>query len=69
MLDVKPYAGLCANMDNRASGLEFAALLPPARRRSLCREVDCSIVVKEYAERQKNPRGPPPTKGLPAPRS
>ena len=38
----------------RASGLEFASELPVARRRSLCKEVDCSIIVKEYADRQKS---------------
>ncbi|AEO69431.1 uncharacterized protein THITE_2119832 [Thermothielavioides terrestris NRRL 8126] len=37
----------------RASGLEFAAKLPPHRRKRLCAETSCSIVVKEYAERQK----------------
>ena len=37
----------------RASGLEFANKLEPARRKSLCREVNCSIIVKEYAQRQK----------------
>ncbi len=37
----------------RASGLEFAAKLPPARRKRLCAEMSCSIVVKEYADRQK----------------
>jgi endonuclease G len=43
----------------RASGLEFASLLPPARRKSLCQEVSCSIIVKQYAERQKSIAGPP----------
>ncbi|KAK4106806.1 hypothetical protein N658DRAFT_439614 [Parathielavia hyrcaniae] len=37
----------------RASGLEFAAKLPVARRKRLCAETNCSVVVKEYAERQK----------------
>ncbi|GAB1320662.1 nuclease [Madurella fahalii] len=37
----------------RASGLEFASKLPPQRRKRLCTETSCSIVVKEYAERQK----------------
>nr|POE59224.1 mitochondrial nuclease [Quercus suber] len=49
----------------RASGLEFAGLLPPARRKSLCKEVSCSVIIKEYAERQKTMTGPPPQKGLP----
>jgi len=38
----------------RASGLEFASQLPVQRRKGLCREVDCSIIVKEYAQRQKS---------------
>ncbi|KAF1972337.1 hypothetical protein BU23DRAFT_508477 [Bimuria novae-zelandiae CBS 107.79] len=38
----------------RASGLEFATKLEPARRRSLCQEVNCSLIVKEYAQRQKS---------------
>ncbi len=37
----------------RASGLEFASKLPPARRRRLCADTNCSILVKEYADRQK----------------
>ncbi|ERS97243.1 hypothetical protein HMPREF1624_06574 [Sporothrix schenckii ATCC 58251] len=37
----------------RASGLEFAAKLPPQRRRRLCAETSCSLVVKEYNDRQK----------------
>ena len=51
----------------RASGLEFAGLLPPARRRRLCREVACSIVVKEYEERQRVMMGPAPVKGTSRP--
>lgn len=46
----------------RASGLEFAGLLEPSRRKRLCEEVACSIVVKEYKERQKAFITPPPTK-------
>ncbi|KAH6850325.1 mitochondrial nuclease-like protein [Chaetomium sp. MPI-CAGE-AT-0009] len=37
----------------RASGLEFASKLPAARRKRLCAETSCSVMVKEYAERQK----------------
>ncbi|EAQ89122.1 hypothetical protein CHGG_05741 [Chaetomium globosum CBS 148.51] len=37
----------------RASGLEFASKLPAARRKRLCAETSCSVVVKEYAELQK----------------
>ncbi|KAH0322480.1 hypothetical protein KCU74_g8912, partial [Aureobasidium melanogenum] len=46
----------------RASGLEFASLLPPAKRKSLCKEIKCSIIVKDYSQRQKtlaNPPAPP----------
>ncbi len=49
----------------RASGLEFAGLLPPARTKRLCKEIACSVIVKEYAERQRTMMSPPPTKGLP----
>lgn len=48
----------------RASGLEFASLLPPTRRKQLCKEVNCSIIVKEYADRQKAFAKP----GLPSPK-
>ena len=44
----------------RASGLEFAGLLPPARRKRLCKEIACSVVVKVYAERQKSVFSPGP---------
>ncbi|KKA31026.1 hypothetical protein TD95_004112 [Thielaviopsis punctulata] len=37
----------------RASGLEFAQKLDVSRRRRLCAETNCSIIVKEYAQRQK----------------
>ncbi|KAL5379536.1 nuclease [Paraphaeosphaeria sporulosa] len=38
----------------RASGLEFAKKLEPARRKRLCQEVNCSVIIKEYAQRQKS---------------
>jgi len=37
----------------RASGLEFASLLPVQRRRRLCADTVCALVIREYAERQK----------------
>ena len=37
----------------RASGLEFAAKLAPQRRRRLCSDYSCALVIKDYAERQK----------------
>ncbi|KAH6687295.1 DNA/RNA non-specific endonuclease [Plectosphaerella plurivora] len=45
----------------RATGLEFATKLAPQRRRRLCQDANCSIIVKEYAERQKTgSRSPSP---------
>ncbi|KAI9734327.1 MAG: nuclease [Cirrosporium novae-zelandiae] len=46
----------------RASGLEFASKLPQARRKKLCKEINCSLVVREYAERQSNLMGSSPTR-------
>jgi endonuclease G len=43
----------------RASGLEFATKLDASRRRRLCQEVSCGIVVREFNNSQKS---------LPAPR-
>ena len=43
----------------RASGLDFAGKLPAHRRRRLCGEVECSITVREWAERQKSLMGAP----------
>lgn len=37
----------------RASGLQFATKLDASRRRRLCQEVGCSVIVKEYAQRQQ----------------
>jgi endonuclease G len=37
----------------RASGLEFASKLPVQRRRRLCADTTCAIVVRDYADRQK----------------
>ncbi|KAF3125498.1 nuclease [Orbilia oligospora] len=44
-------------MIEKASGLDFLSLVPTERRRSLCREVDCSILVREF------PKRPPKTVG------
>jgi len=35
----------------RASGLDFLSLVPVEQRRSLCREVDCSIFVRQFPKR------------------
>ena len=40
----------------RASGLEFAQQLPTERRRRLCTEVHCSIVAREFENRQNDAR-------------
>ncbi|KAK1242193.1 hypothetical protein MKX07_000179 [Trichoderma sp. CBMAI-0711] len=37
----------------RASGLEFANQLPMQRRRRLCADTTCALVIKDYSERQK----------------
>lgn len=50
----------------RASGLEFATKLPAARRRRLCADTTCALVIREYADRQKA-FGKEGAKGLPAP--
>ncbi|TKX19073.1 mitochondrial nuclease [Elsinoe australis] len=44
----------------RASGLEFVKLLPASRRKKLCADVSCALVVREYKERQKNMTTPAP---------
>ncbi|EPS41952.1 hypothetical protein H072_4096 [Dactylellina haptotyla CBS 200.50] len=38
-------------MIERASGLDFLSLVPAEKRRSLCREVDCNILVREFPKR------------------
>ncbi|RDW59748.1 putative endonuclease G [Coleophoma cylindrospora] len=37
----------------RASGLEFASKLPVQRRKRLCADTVCALVIKEYADKQK----------------
>ena len=37
----------------RASGLEFATKLPVQRRKRLCTDTVCALVIREYADRQK----------------
>ncbi|KKK20855.1 hypothetical protein ARAM_005298 [Aspergillus rambellii] len=37
----------------RASGLEFASKLEPARRKRLCQEIKCDIVVREFNNASK----------------
>ncbi|KAI9704380.1 MAG: nuclease [Candelina mexicana] len=51
----------------RASGLEFAEKLPVQRRKRLCTEINCSIFVRDYADRHKNLQGPPVRPALPGP--
>ena len=52
----------------RASGLEFAAKLPIQRRKRLCSDISCSLIVRQYNERQKNLAGQAPQKALSPPR-
>ncbi|KAJ8130321.1 hypothetical protein O1611_g3311 [Lasiodiplodia mahajangana] len=37
----------------RASGLEFASKLPPQRRKRLCADTSCALIIKDYADKQK----------------
>ena len=37
----------------RASGLEFQSKLDAGRKRRLCKEIECEIMVKEYKDRQR----------------
>lgn len=37
----------------RASGLEFVTKLPVQRRKRLCVDTTCALVIKDYADRQK----------------
>ena len=46
----------------RASGLEIASKLPLQRRKRLCTDVSCSLIVREYADRQKNLKGGAPVR-------
>lgn len=41
----------------RATGLEFAGLLPPERRKRLCAEHACSLVIREFANKQNQMAG------------
>lgn len=38
----------------RASGLEFASKLPPQRRRRLCADTNCAIIVREFGQKAGN---------------
>ena len=37
----------------RASGLEFVSKLEPGRRKKLCADFDCEVMIKDYKDRQK----------------
>ncbi|KAI4111138.1 MAG: hypothetical protein LQ339_000866 [Xanthoria mediterranea] len=62
----KPLQGFEVPIEaiERASGLEFAGKLPAQRRKRLCEQVTCSLLVRDYADRQKNLMGSPPPKKL-----
>ncbi|KAI4093473.1 MAG: hypothetical protein LQ344_002886 [Seirophora lacunosa] len=51
----------------RASGLEFATKLPAQRRKKLCEQVTCSLLVRDYADRQKDLIGKAPPRRFPLP--
>lgn len=38
----------------RASGLEFLRMLPAGRRKELCKEVECSLIVREFDNAKKD---------------
>lgn len=40
----------------RASGLEFLRMLPEGRRKGLCKEVECSLIVREFDNASKDKR-------------
>ncbi|KAI1337928.1 hypothetical protein F5Y15DRAFT_388344 [Xylariaceae sp. FL0016] len=49
----------------RSSGLEFASKLPLARRRRLCADTTCALVIRDFADKQKAfPKGPTPAAPL-----
>ncbi|KAI1126654.1 hypothetical protein F5Y10DRAFT_244302 [Nemania abortiva] len=47
----------------RASGLEFASKLPVQRRKRLCADTSCALIIKDYADRQKAFKAPGPNAG------
>lgn len=53
--NVKPITDFEVPLEavERASGLEFASLLPVERRKRLCADTTCSLVIREYTDRQK----------------
>lgn len=62
----KPLTDFAAPIEaiERASGLEFAANLPLQRRKKLCKEVHCTVIVRDYADRHKNLMGSSPGKKM-----
>ena len=42
--------------NNRASGLEFLKDLPDGRRKDLCKDVNCSLVVREFENKRQQIR-------------
>ncbi|KAI0202240.1 hypothetical protein F4808DRAFT_83996 [Astrocystis sublimbata] len=51
----------------RASGLEFASKLPPQRRKRLCTDTSCALVIRDYADGKKAFGNKPPVGALPKP--
>ena len=50
----------------RASGLEFASKLPAQRRKRLCDQINCSIIVKEYQDGRRKLSSPAAVPSVPA---
>ncbi len=44
----------------RASGLEFLSKLPASRRKELCKDIDCSVRIREFDNAAKNIKKLPP---------
>lgn len=59
--NAKPLADFEVPLEvvERAAGLEFAAKLPAHRRRRLCADTPCSLVVRDFSDRQKQQKQKP----------
>lgn len=56
----------------RSTGLEFLTRVPENQRKSLCQEVKCEIIVRDFSRAAKNAKAlppPPERKSLPPPKS
>ena len=48
----------------RASGLEFLKDLPEGRRRELCKDTDCSLIIRQFEDRSQQVKKLPAPAGL-----